>query len=142
MHWKTFWRLFRGEQRPPENATHPKTQETLIFHSLVFWQQKTKENHPKHQGIFNTQNTKEFPWLEKTKETQNTKEWKIRELTVPKIYVFGCAAFLGVFWCPLSKGNKEHPRTQHTRCEFQCEFLSELRCGFLRSVVPFLGRFK
>ena len=26
----------------------------------------------------NTQNTKDFPWLDKTKENQNTKEKKIR----------------------------------------------------------------
>ena len=53
----------------------------------------TKENHLKHQGIFDPSeprkntgkiaetpaNTKEFPWLVKTKENQNTKEKKIRE---------------------------------------------------------------
>ena len=64
-------------------------------HFFLGVQVKIKENHAKHQGSFdpfephkplekqrktagNTQNAKEIPWLEKTKENQNTKEKKIR----------------------------------------------------------------
>ena len=77
--------------------------QTLIVHPLdpdlpfLGVHVKTKENHPKHQGFLlflipvktlekqqktveKAQNTQEFPWFEKIKENQNTKEWKIRVL--------------------------------------------------------------
>ena len=37
------------------------------------------------------------------------------KLVIPQICDFGCVAFSGVLWHPLSQGNTEHPKTQHTR---------------------------
>ena len=66
--WSSFsWCLGKNQGRPPKTPR--------IFYASrppeKLW--KNKEKLLKH-----TRNTKEFPWLENTKENQNTKEWKIR----------------------------------------------------------------